>query len=182
MPRRHAAERAVARIAWLFGTALSGTMLAGALLPGLAFLGVMPAARAAPPESPAGFVGWPRAIVEIRDAGGATQRLNATVADTPARQEQGLMFVRTLDADESMWFPQERPRLMQMWMKNTLIALDMLFVDARGRVACIAAHTTPQSLALVSCPFAVSGVLEIGAGEAERRGVRIGDFLLLRAL
>ncbi|MFO1399595.1 MAG: DUF192 domain-containing protein [Steroidobacteraceae bacterium] len=112
--------------------------------------------------------------MEIRTRA-ARLRFNTTIADTPARQEQGLMFVGALDADESMWFPQPRPRPMQMWMKDTLIPLDMLFVDARGRVACIAAHTVPQSLELIGCPVAVSGVLEIGAGEAGRRGVHRGD-------
>lgn len=149
-----------------------------ALSAGLVVLLAATAAHAAPPSSPAGFVGWPRAMVEIRTRSGSLQ-LHATIADTPARQEQGLMFVRALDADESMWFPQERPRLMQMWMKNTLLPLDMLFVDRRGRIACIAARTVPQSLELIGCPVAVSGVLEISAGEAGRQGMRVGDRLEL---
>ena len=62
-----------------------------------------------------------------------------------------------------------------MWMKNTLIPLDLLFVDARGRIACISARATPESLAIISCPTPVSGVLEIGGGEAERRDIRVGD-------
>ena len=131
-------------------------------------------ARADAPHSPDGFAGWPRTAVEIRAHAGR-QWFNVTVADTPARQEQGLMFVRALAADESMWFPQRPARVMRMWMKNTLIPLDLLFVDARGRIACIGARATPESLAIISCPKPVSGVLEIGGGEAERRGIRVGD-------
>ena len=143
-----------------------------------AMLGALVATNAAPPESPQGFAGWPRGLVEIQARSGPL-RCNVTIADTAERQARGLMFVRALDPDEGIWFPQRPPRVMQMWMKNTLIPLDMLFVDARGRIACIAAHTTPQSLALIACPIAVSGVLEIGAGEAERRGIYEGDGLRL---
>lgn len=131
-------------------------------------------AHADAPQSPDGFAGWPRTAVEIRTRDGR-QWFNVTVADTPARQEQGLMFVRALAADESMWFPQRPARVMRMWMKNTLIPLDLLFVDARGRIACIAARATPESLAIISCRKPVSGVLEIGGGEAERRDIRVGD-------
>ena len=85
------------------------------------------------------------------------------------------MFVRALAPDESMWFPQREPRIMQMWMKNTLIPLDMLFVDDRGRVACIAERAAPESLAIISCRKPVSGVLEIGGGQAGQRDIRLGD-------
>ncbi|MCC7463006.1 MAG: DUF192 domain-containing protein [Gammaproteobacteria bacterium] len=137
-------------------------------------LGVLAAARAAPPESPQGFAGWPRTVAEIHTRGGAL-RFNVTVADTPERQARGLMFVRALDADEGMWFPQQQPRAMQMWMKNTLIPLDLLFVDAQGKIACIRARATPLSTAIIDCPRRVAGVLEIGGGEAQRRGILPGD-------
>jgi uncharacterized membrane protein (UPF0127 family) len=135
-------------------------------------------AHADAPQSPDGFAGWPRTAVEIRTHAGR-QWFNVTVADTPARQERGLMFVHALAADESMWFPQQPARVMRMWMKNTLIPLDLLFVDAHGRIACISARASPESLAIISCPTPVSGVLEIGGGEAARRGIHIGDHLAI---
>jgi uncharacterized membrane protein (UPF0127 family) len=138
-------------------------------------------ANAAPPESPQGFAGWPRALVEIRTRGGPL-RFNATVADTAERQAQGLMFVRALDADEGMWFPQRPPRVTQMWMKNTLIPLDILFVDARGRVVCVHADAVPLTIALISCPERVAGVLEIGAGQARRDGIGVGSRVELGTL
>ncbi len=125
-----------------------------------------------------GFAGWPRAVAEIETRGGPL-RINVTVADTPERQAQGLMFVRTLDADEGMWFPQHPPRVMRMWMKNTLVPLDMLFIDARGRVACIHAAAEPLSVALRHCPARVSGVLEINGGQARQYGVGIGSRIAL---
>jgi uncharacterized membrane protein (UPF0127 family) len=117
---------------------------------------------------------FPRAALEIRTAHGH-QRFNIRIADTPARQELGLMFQTRLAADEGMLFPQEQPRVVSMWMKNTYIPLDMLFIDARGRIACLLAMTRPQSLEILSCPKPVKAVLEIGGGEASERGIRVGD-------
>lgn len=143
-------------------------------------LSISMTACATAPALPQGFEGWPRATIGIQTRIGIV-RFNTTIADTAIRQQQGLMFVRELDARESMWFPVAPPRRMQMWMRNTLIPLDMLFVDPKGRIACIAARTTPQALDLISCPTVVSGVLEIGGGEAERQGIGVGDQLRLSA-
>ncbi|MCC7413375.1 MAG: DUF192 domain-containing protein [Gammaproteobacteria bacterium] len=126
------------------------------------------------PDALDDFAGWPRGTVEIRTRAGP-QRFQATVADTPARQQRGLMFVRALTPEAGMWFPQRPPRVMRMWMQNTLIPLDMLFVDARGRIACIHAQATPESLAIISCAQPVRGVLEIKGGEASRRGMAPRD-------
>jgi uncharacterized membrane protein (UPF0127 family) len=117
---------------------------------------------------------FPRSALEIRSAQGR-QWFNIRIADTEARQELGLMFQTRLPADEGMLFPQARPRVVTMWMKNTYIPLDMLFIDSRGRIACLIANTRPQSLEILSCPKPVKAVLEIGGGEAAERGIRVGD-------
>lgn len=115
-----------------------------------------------------------RSSLEIRSHGGR-HWLKIYLAQTEAQQEQGLMFVRSLPADEGMLFPLPTPRVMTMWMKNTLIPLDMLFIDAKGRVVCLREKTTPQSLDLISCDKPVKGVLEIGGGQAAARGLAVGD-------
>jgi uncharacterized membrane protein (UPF0127 family) len=97
------------------------------------------------------------------------------IADTPARSEQGLMFVKWLPEDRGMLFPQDAPRVMSMWMKNTLIPLDMLFLDERGRVVYIREHATPQSEAIITTPARVKAVLELAGGECAKLGVRVGD-------
>ncbi len=117
---------------------------------------------------------FPRSTLEIRTAHGG-QRFNIRIADTEARQELGLMFQTRLPADEGMLFPQARPRIVTMWMKNTYIPLDMLFIDSHGRIVCLLAMTRPQSLEILSCPKPVKAVLEIGGGEAADRGIRVGD-------
>ena len=69
------------------------------------------------------------------------------VADTPQRAEQGLMFVNDLPESEGMVFPLDPPRVENMWMKNTYIELDMLFIGADGRVTKIIERAHPLSLA-----------------------------------
>jgi uncharacterized membrane protein (UPF0127 family) len=117
---------------------------------------------------------FPRSALEIRSAHGR-QWFNIRIADTGPRQELGLMFQTRLPADEGMLFPQAQPRVVTMWMKNTYVPLDMLFIDSRGRIVCLLANTKPQSLEILSCPKPVKAVLEIGGGEAAERGIHVGD-------
>jgi uncharacterized membrane protein (UPF0127 family) len=123
--------------------------------------------------------GFARATVEVRSSQGR-QWFKVYLARTPQQQERGLMFVQQLPEDTGMLFPQQPPRLMSMWMKNTLISLDMLFIDRRGRIVCLHEHAAPQSLDIIDCPVAVQAVLEINAGQAASRGIRRGDSVDLR--
>lgn len=118
--------------------------------------------------------GFPETTLTITHGGGRDS-FRVWVADTPERQQQGLMFIREMAADRGMLFPQRVPRPMSMWMKNTFLPLDMLFVGEGGVITGIAAHTTPHSLTTIESPGAISAVLELNAGEAARRGIRTGD-------
>jgi uncharacterized membrane protein (UPF0127 family) len=97
------------------------------------------------------------------------------VADTPQRMSQGLMFVRSLPAQRGMLFVHETPKPVSMWMKNTYIPLDMVFIDARGRIQQIVAQTTPHSLDIIRSKDPALAVLEIGGGEAQRLGLKPGQ-------
>jgi uncharacterized membrane protein (UPF0127 family) len=122
--------------------------------------------------------GFARSTLEIRSRAGR-HWLKVYLAQSNEQQMQGLMFVRDLPADEGMLFPLATPRIMTMWMKNTLIPLDMLFIDASGRVACVRVKAVPQSLDLISCDKPVKAVLEIGGGQAAARGLAVGDSVLI---
>ncbi|MFO1428166.1 MAG: DUF192 domain-containing protein, partial [Steroidobacteraceae bacterium] len=74
-----------------------------------------------------------------------------------------------------MLFVSRESRAQAMWMKNTFIPLDMLFIDARGRIVRIFERTVPQSLETLSHPDPVKAVLELRGGECARRGLRVGD-------
>lgn len=97
------------------------------------------------------------------------------IARSEAERTRGLMFRKSLPADGGMLFLYDSPDLIAMWMKNTFIPLDMLFIDEGGRIVNIAHDTVPQSLAIIRSNAMVLGVLEIAGGSAERLGVKAGD-------
>jgi len=103
-------------------------------------------------------------------------------ANTPQRQAQGLMFVRELPAMRGMLFVHEAPRPMSMWMKNTYIPLDMVFIDAHGRIQQIVEQTKPHSLDLIQSAAPARAVLEIAGGEARRLGLHAGQQVSHEAL
>ncbi len=117
---------------------------------------------------------FPKATLEIR-SGKQTHHFDIWVAETPRQQQQGLMFVRDLPAARGMLFVAKRPRVFDMWMRNTYIPLDMVFIGADGRISTIAQNTTPHSLAIVSSKVPVQAILELKGGEAARRALHPGD-------
>jgi uncharacterized membrane protein (UPF0127 family) len=145
-------------------------LLAAALL-----LGALPVPRAHALESLSDF---PQSALEIRTRAGQ-QRFNVWVADTPARSQQGLMYQRALPAGRGMLFPLNRAGSMSMWMRNTRIALDMLFIDAHGEIIYIHPNAAPESDAIISTPkpviTPVKAVLELAGGECARRHIEQGD-------
>ncbi len=97
------------------------------------------------------------------------------LALTPQQRARGLMFRKNLAADAGMLFDFGIPGKVAMWMKNTLIPLDMLFIKPGGIIANIAFGTTPLSLVPAPSNGPVRGVLELKAGTAARLGIRPGD-------
>ena len=122
----------------------------------------------------ADLASFPKGSVEIA-SGGHRHKFASWIATTPEQQAQGLMFVTDLPADRGMLFVLPQPRVMSMWMKNTYIPLDMVFIDEQGRIAKIAAMTEPHSLTTISSQAKVKAVLEIRGGEAAKRSLRVGD-------
>jgi uncharacterized membrane protein (UPF0127 family) len=139
-----------------------------------AFLALLAAAQESTVEPLDAF---PRSNLEI-ESSSARLRFDVWVADTAAHRSQGLMFVKKLDAKRGMLFLYREPQVVSMWMKNTLIPLDMLFVAADGRIIRIAPRTTPHSLASITSMGPVTAVIEIGGGEAERLGIVTGARVL----
>lgn len=101
--------------------------------------------------------------------------LTAEIADTDELRTRGLMFRHFLPEDKAMLFDYETPRPVAMWMKNTNISLDMLFIREDGTIAAIAENTVPQSLDTISVQEPVKGVLEVAAGTVKRLGLRVND-------
>ncbi len=100
---------------------------------------------------------------------------NIEVATTDQERTLGLMFRRALPENGGMLFLYNPPQPAAMWMRNTLIPLDMVFISADGKVHRIEANTEPFSTALIASEGAVVGVLELNAGEADKIGLKPGD-------
>jgi uncharacterized protein len=136
-------------------------------------------APAQEPQRPLDLATFPRTTLEIvhRDSGQGQRSyaFQIWVADTPERSAQGLMFVSDLPESMGMVFPVEPPRVENMWMKNTYIELDMLFIDAHGRITKIIPRAAPLSLQTLSSDTVVAAVLELKGGQAAKLGLHTGD-------
>lgn len=97
------------------------------------------------------------------------------LAQTPEAWSLGLMYRRDMAATHGMLFFFPGPRVITMWMKNTFIPLDMVFILPDGTISSIAENTVPESLEVVSSRGLASAVLELNAGSAKKFGIRPGD-------
>jgi uncharacterized membrane protein (UPF0127 family) len=97
------------------------------------------------------------------------------LANTPATRAQGLMYRRSMPQDHGMLFDFGRVEMVTMWMRNTYIPLDMLFIRPDGTIARIARNTEPLSERQISSGEPVLGVLEINAGLSSQLGIDVGD-------
>ncbi|TAD88430.1 MAG: DUF192 domain-containing protein [Alphaproteobacteria bacterium] len=106
-----------------------------------------------------------------------TQRhsFEVEMALTPAQQQQGLMFRRTMPAMAGMLFLHQEEREQAMWMMNTFIPLDMVFIRRDGRISHIVERTVPHSTATISSNGPVLAVLELNGGTVARLGIKVGD-------
>jgi uncharacterized membrane protein (UPF0127 family) len=100
---------------------------------------------------------------------------NVEMAETSEQQRIGLMFRKELPDGEGMLFDFGQSRPVAMWMENTIVSLDMIFIRADGTIANIAKATTPFSRATVESQGYVKAVLEVVAGTADRYGINAGD-------
>ena len=156
---------------------MGGTLMLAAWLAFAA--GAAAPALAQDSRAPLELATFPRASLEITRLGehhaARKYAFEVWVADTPERAEQGLMFVSDLPETRGMVFPLPAPRVETMWMRNTYIELNMLFITADGRVTKIIERAHPMSDATLSSDQPMSAVLELRGGEAKKLGLAVGD-------
>jgi uncharacterized membrane protein (UPF0127 family) len=140
---------------------------------GLALLLTLSVARAQPTVEP--LSAFPQSLLAIRTANHSVINFKIWTADTPARDQQGLMFVRDMDSHAGMLFVFPKNERVTMWMKNTYIPLDMLFMNRRGVIEYIAANATPFSEAFIGPSTPEYAVLELNGGACETFGIKVGD-------
>ncbi|MBO9657093.1 MAG: DUF192 domain-containing protein [Agrobacterium tumefaciens] len=113
----------------------------------------------------------------IETASGKTHDFTAELALDNAQREQGLMFRKSMPPESGMLFDFGMSRDVAMWMRNTLIPLDMLFIARDGRITHIHENAVPHSEAIISSRGPVNFVLELNGGTAKRYGIKPGDMI-----
>jgi hypothetical protein len=107
-------------------------------------------------------------VLIIEASAHACHRFDIYLAVTNGQRSRGLMFVRDLPQTAGMLFVYDRADFISMWMKNTYIPLDMVFVRSDGTISSVARNTEPLSLRSVASIEPVSYVLEFNAGITEK--------------
>jgi uncharacterized membrane protein (UPF0127 family) len=103
------------------------------------------------------------------------QVFSVEMATTEEEKTTGLMYRKELADGKGMLFDFSPEQQVSMWMKNTYISLDMIFIRADGRILRIAENTQPLSTAIISSGGLAKGVLEVIAGTAQKYGIKAGD-------
>ncbi len=101
------------------------------------------------------------------------------IVDNDEERARGLMWVTDLPQNYGMLFEFKNEQVVNMWMKNTKISLDMLFIDETGKIISIKNDTTPESLDIISSGKPVKKVLEINGGLTKKLGIKIGDTITI---
>lgn len=112
-----------------------------------------------------------KGVLVVHSSKDACYALQIYVAQSPAQRARGLMNVRHLPDMTGMLFIYDTDGILSMWMKNTFIPLDMLFIRADGTVSSIAYDAEPQSLKSIAALEPVRYVLELNAGMADKLGL-----------
>jgi uncharacterized membrane protein (UPF0127 family) len=149
--------------------------LASSLASGVAHAAPSSASEALPLSA------FPRERIAIETRGSFRRLLfEAWRADSMDTRAQGFMFVRDdqVRPDQAMIFVYDPPEYVSMWMKNTLMPLDMLFVDAGGCVITIRERAKPGSLENITSGRPAALVVELKAGTVAEHGIKVGDRVL----
>lgn len=124
--------------------------------------------------SPASASAAERGVLEIATRSGV-HVFSVELAVTDAERAQGLMYRKQLPEGEGMLFDFKRDENIAMWMKNTYVSLDMIFIAADGRIHRIAENTEPLSERVIPSGGPVRAVLEVVGGTAKKLGIAPGD-------
>jgi uncharacterized protein len=118
----------------------------------------------------------------IRTAAGKSYPFTIEIAVTDPQREQGLMFRKEMADDHGMIFDFGQPRRVQMWMENTILPLDMLFIQGDGTISHIRENAVPYSRDIIDSRGDVKYVLEINGGRAKALGLKVGDKVIGKVL
>ena len=125
--------------------------------------------------------GFQQAKLIVSGKSSGCRLFDVFIAQTPQQRSQGLMHIEAMEQHEGMIFLYAEEAAISMWMKNTLIPLDMLFIDSTGRISRVHKNAVPSSLDVIDSGSAVIGVLELNGGAADYFGIKAGDRIIFPA-
>ena len=99
------------------------------------------------------------------------------LAVTPQEAQTGLMWRKSMPQNQGMLFVFPQPKIIKMWMKNTYIPLDMVFINSQNQVICLRENAQPLDESVITCPYPVQKVLEVNAGQIKAQNIHLGDML-----
>lgn len=120
--------------------------------------------------------------VASQSSGKIKASFDVEVARDEHERGRGLMYRKSLGLNAGMLFLFPEPTTPAFWMKNTLIPLDMVFIDEKGLILGIHNRAKPHNLTPISPSGPVKAVLEINGGQAEKLGLRVGDPIISSSL
>ena len=120
---------------------------------------------------------WNKGTAIIQTHPNRSIKFKVLIAESNKERRQGLMHIEAMDNDEGMLFIFDPGRNVSMWMRNTPMTLDMIFINKEGRIINIAKNTTPYSTKGISSGGTINWVLEINGGLSDRMNIKNGDLV-----
>ena len=121
---------------------------------------------------------WEKNIIKISNSSDILNTFEVYIADSNSKRKKGLMYIENLPNNHGMLFKFNSPRIASMWMKNTYISLDLLFIDKNQTIVKIHNNAEPFNLKSISSKLKVKWVLEINGGLAEELGINPGNKII----
>ena len=120
--------------------------------------------------------------VSIRLDSNVSKEFKVLIAESNKDRRRGLMHIEFMQENQGMLFIFNPPRKVSMWMRNTPMTLDILFIDRDGKIINIEENATPYSTKPLASGGAIQWVLEINGGVSKKVGIKNGDVLLLGSI
>ena len=120
-----------------------------------------------------------KSCVSIKIDSNESIEFSVLIAESNKDRRQGLMHIDFMEENQGMLFVFNPPRRVSMWMRNTPMPLDILFINRNGKIINIEENTTPYSTKALSSGGTIYWVLEINGGLAKKMGIKAGDLVVL---
>ena len=125
---------------------------------------------------------WKQAIVSIERESHSKKEFKVLLAESNKHRRQGLMHIEKMQMNQGMIFVFKPPRKVSMWMRNTKLSLDMIFIDRNNKIVRIVKNTTPFSTKGISSEKVIQWVLEINGGLTDQMNIENGDHVNIRTI